>query len=55
MPSKPTIIAAIPSARGLWTSCAPSSEPRFFGDAERVTIMPAEIEMSSAGICSSSP
>ena len=46
------------SAFGWAMICSPMSRPRWppsSSDATRVTMMPAEVEMMSAGICATSP
>ena len=50
--------AAIISARGWAITCWPMSLPTLDGpspDCTRVTIMPAQMAMNSAGICAISP
>ena len=50
--------AAMASAFGCAMICNPMSRPRWppsSSDATRVTMMPADVEMMSAGICATSP
>ncbi|OQA13177.1 MAG: hypothetical protein BWY62_01420 [Firmicutes bacterium ADurb.Bin356] len=52
-------IASIPpisiTTWGLANNCSERSEPKLLFVAERVTIMPADVETKSAGSCETSP
>ena len=54
--AKPSRMAAtVPMTRGFSSSCDVTSLPRSVPDAARVTMMPAAVEISSAGICETRP
>jgi len=53
--NRPSMAARMDRARGYDVSWRPSSSPKLFREAARVTSKPAAMEVTSAGICDTRP